>query len=351
MTHHPRTRTTAIRNNYGKATESQISDVISTSLRYGASSIVALAGVPGTGKSFVGRIAAQRIAGLPERVLEVQFHPSSSYEEFVEGMRIANDGSFYAARGAFLEWNDLALSNPDQTWVVLIDEFSRADVSAVLGEVLTFVEDRGRTFVPTYSRRPTTIAANLRIIVTFNPTDRSALEIDNALLRRLRIVDFPPDESQLDDMLGDRIPINVLDRLKGLFSSVRSNSPDQFDHQMPFGHGIFAEVDQETPDLYDLWKSRIHHMLRRPLVAPHPFTDLIESAYPWRTPEYVEPTHRGPDYFAADSGNSRSVSTSTDSDNWSGKAPTRNDSAESTGTNLFNSESAGGTGSARERSE
>lgn len=60
---------------YGQATEKRIDDVVATCERYGASSIIALAGVPGTGKSYIARIAAQRLAGDPLRVREIQFHP------------------------------------------------------------------------------------------------------------------------------------------------------------------------------------------------------------------------------------------------------------------------------------
>ncbi|WP_316575982.1 AAA family ATPase [Nocardia canadensis] len=294
----------SMHSSFGPQTEVKIGEVIATAQRYGDSSIVALAGVPGTGKSYVGRIASQRLADAPERVLEVQFHPSSSYEEFVEGMRVEHDGRISPANGAFLEWNELAAANPDETWVVLIDEFSRADVSAVLGEVMTFVEDRSRTFTPTYSRRPVRIAENLRIIVTFNPTDRSALDIDNALLRRLRIVDFPPDETQLAEMLTGRLSVAALKRLTQLFPAVRAAHPELYEHQMPFGHGIFAEVNTEVPDLHDLWQSRIRHMLRRPLVAPHPLTNAIEAAYPWTDPKHQE--HRG---SAISAGNGTEAST------------------------------------------
>lgn len=274
---------------YGAVTEAMISQVVDTATRYGESSIVALAGVPGTGKSFVGRIASQRLARAPERVLEVQFHPSSSYEEFIEGMRVESDGSIQASDGAFLAWNAMAEANPSETWVVLIDEFSRADVSAVLGEVMTFIEDRTRAFTATYSRKPVRLAPNLRVIVTYNPTDRSALEIDNALLRRLRIIDFPPDEGQLREMLRAQLSSQALERLCSLFAEVRAAHPDLYEHQMPFGHGVFAEIRDENPDLHELWQARLRHMLRRPLVAPHPLTGAIEANYPWRNRGHVEP--------------------------------------------------------------
>ncbi|MFI2649659.1 AAA family ATPase [Micromonospora fulviviridis] len=274
---------------HGQATDVRIAEVVAACKRYGGSSIIALAGVPGTGKSHIGRIAAQRVAGDPLRVREVQFHQSTTYEEFVEGLRIDASGAIVQEPGLFLEWNDLALDNPELKWVLLIEELSRANVSAVLGELMTFVEDRNRPFTATYSRRPIRVAPNLVLLATYNPSDRSALDIDNALLRRLRVINFPADSGQLADMLAAQLPANVMTRLSGLFSSIEQQHPDDFQDLMPFGHGIFAEVRQESPDLHELWRERIRHMLRRPLVQPHPFTDAIEAAYPWRDPEYAEP--------------------------------------------------------------
>lgn len=282
--------TPAVGSTYGAATEAAIDSVVEACTRYGSSSIMALAGVPGTGKSFIGQIAAQRFAGDPLRVREIQFHPSTTYEEFVEGLRIDASGAITVSPGLFLEWNDYALDNPSLTWVLLIDELSRANVSAVLGELMTFVEDRSRPFTTTYSRRPVKVAPNLAIITTYNPTDRSSLEIDNALLRRLRILQFPPDTGQLREMLSGRaLTPAVIDALVALFDETRKKHARDFDFLMPFGHGIFSEVYAEGTDLAALWEQRLRHFLHRPLVQPHPFADTIENLYPWRDPAYRVP--------------------------------------------------------------
>jgi hypothetical protein len=271
-------------HNYGEATETKIAEAISACVRYGANSIIALSGVPGTGKSFVANIAAQRLASDPLMVREIQFHPTFSYEEFIEGYRANATGGFSIEKGLFMEWNDLALEDQDHKYVLLIEELTRANMPAVLGELMTYIEYRDRAFRSPYSRRPVKVAANLVIIATFNPRDRSALELDEALVRRLRILPFPPDPRQLREMLSDRgLPARVLAGIEGIFSTCAQEFGSDYQALMPFGHGMFADIRQECPDLYQLWYHRIEPLLHPPGRQPHPFMEAIAEKYPWRT--------------------------------------------------------------------
>lgn len=272
----------------GPASEAKIDEVVTACERYGESSIIALAGVPGTGKSTLALPAAQRVASDPLMVTEVQFHPAYGYEEFIEGLRIDSTGAVVVREGAFLEVNRNAREDPDNTYVLLIEEFTRANVHSVLGEVLTYIEHRGRPMTTLYGRVPVPIEENVRVIATYNPADRTALDLDAAMLRRLRIIDFPPDVAQLDEMLtGKPLSAAAKSQLRKVFTECEKEFKNDFAHSMPFGHGIFAEVNNEVPDLYDLWRERIVHMLRRPQLEPHPFTDVIEAQYPWRNPTYT----------------------------------------------------------------
>jgi 5-methylcytosine-specific restriction endonuclease McrBC GTP-binding regulatory subunit McrB len=273
-----------------KSTAAKIEEVLETCRAYGESSIIALAGAPGTGKSYIGSIAAQRLASTPLMVREVQFHQSFTYEEFIEGLRIDHTGAVIVTPGAFLEWNDQAHDDPEHHYVFLVEELTRANVSAVLGELLTYVEQRDRQFLTIYSRRPVKIAKNLTVIATYNPTDRSAIDMDTALLRRLRIITFPPSVEQLGEMLKARgLGLKVIDKLKETFERVRARHADEYENLMPFGHGIFAEIRQEAPDLHKLWEERLRHFLYRPLIEPHPFASSIEENYPWTKRDYTVP--------------------------------------------------------------
>ena len=137
---------------YGPVTERKIQEVIDACTRYGSRSIIALAGVPGTGKSFVASIAAQRFTNEPLLVREIQFHQSFSYEEFIEGLRIDQTSAVTVVPGVFQEWNERALEDDDQRYVLLVEELTRANLSAVLGELMTYLEHRDRHFVTSHSQ-------------------------------------------------------------------------------------------------------------------------------------------------------------------------------------------------------
>ena len=233
--------------NYGPATEKKISEVIDACQRYGDSSIIALAGVPGTGKSFISTIAAQRYTGHHTLVQEVQFHPAFTYEEFIEGMRIEKTGGVRVEPGIFLDWNERAGNDPDRRYVLLIEELTRANVPSVIGELMTYVEYRDRPMMTVYGRKPVKLAKNLVILATYNPTDRSAIELDAALLRRMRILWCPPDAKQLDEMLNGRgLRPQVVDKLKAIFAAVEAAHKADYEQAMPFGHGVFSQVKAEA---------------------------------------------------------------------------------------------------------
>lgn len=214
-------------------------------------------------------------------VREIQFHQSFSYEEFIEGLRIDGASGVNVVPGVFQEWNEQALRDEDNRYVLLVEELTRANLSAVLGELMTYLEHRDRAFLTVYSRKLVRVAKNLVILATYNPTDRTALDLDAAFIRRLRIIRFPPDMEQLAEMLEKRLTSTVVGQLKTIFRNCREQSLD-YENLMPFGHGVFSGVKKEVPDLHHLWVERIRHLLYRPLVEPHPFAEVIKEAYPWR---------------------------------------------------------------------
>jgi Mrp family chromosome partitioning ATPase len=252
---------------------------------HGARAIVALAGVPGTSKSHTARQAA-RLHASEGCLREIQFSPGYTYEEFMEGPRYGKQMEVEIEKGVFLDLNEQAILHSDRQYVLLIEELTRADIPRVFGELLTYVEYRGEddTFTTIYDRKKETrIASNLAILATYNPTDSSAVNVDSALLRRMRILDFPPSVDLLAEILADNgVDERVIGQLQAMFEACREMvGADRFAERMPFGHAVFASVTQEA-DLYPLWHEELVRMLVRPHTPPHELYETIVEHYPWQ---------------------------------------------------------------------
>ncbi len=165
---------------------------------------VILYGPPGTGKTYLAREFAKTLA--PDRYTIVQFHPSSSYEDFFEGYRPdeGRDGSltYGLKHGPLARLADRARSSPDQTHIMIIDEINRANLPKVLGELLYLLEYRDEKVQTLY--RPDdgfALPPNLWFIGTMNTADRSIALVDAALRRRFHFVPFFPDRWPIEDLL------------------------------------------------------------------------------------------------------------------------------------------------------
>lgn len=259
-----------------KEISNQIEQVVLSAKNHGRNSVIALAGVPGTGKSYVAEKAALRITGHELFVKTVQFHPGFTYEDFVEGFRPV-PGGFSLKDGLLLQINEQAHRDSQNTYVLLIEELTRANISAVLGEVLTYVEYRERSFTLP-SGRQIQLAKNLVFLATYNPTDRSALELDDAIIRRLRIIAVPPSATALASLLPKTTPAQVAfaDSLTTHFSKLCETYSDDSATPLPFGHAIFRDIGSYD-DLKILWNEQLRYILRRPSLPPHPLAEEIEG--------------------------------------------------------------------------
>ncbi len=93
--------------------------------------------------------------------------------------------------------------------VLVIDEMNRADLSKVMGELMTLIEPdkregctEERSIILTYSQNKLTVPSTLHIIGTMNTADRSIGSIDLALRRRFDFILVPPDETRVPSVYG-----------------------------------------------------------------------------------------------------------------------------------------------------
>jgi 5-methylcytosine-specific restriction protein B len=151
------------------------------------------------GKSFVARRLAYLLLGEEDadRVEMVQFHPSYSYEDFIMGYRATEKGGFEREAGVFLKFvRDVALANPKQPHVFIIDELNRANLGKVLGECMLLLESdkRGPAHKVRlhYGNEFMYLPDNLYVIGTMNTADRSLALVDFALRRRFAFKRLKP---------------------------------------------------------------------------------------------------------------------------------------------------------------
>ncbi len=160
-----------------------------------------LQGPPGTGKTWLAKKLAFALIGRKDdsRVRRLQFHPNLSYEDFVRGYRPSGDGKLTLIDGPFLQVAIQAADDPDNHYVLVIEEINRGNPAQIFGETLTLMEADKRSeeyalalAYPRTAGERVHLPTNLYIIGTMNVADRSIAMVDLALRRRFAFVDLEP---------------------------------------------------------------------------------------------------------------------------------------------------------------
>jgi 5-methylcytosine-specific restriction enzyme B len=196
---------------------------------------VVLYGPPGTGKTHWAKERAarlirsealklcgvkwyfqneQRLAQLTtERVHRVQLHPGYSYEDFIRGLHVGEGGRTEYRPGYLLELVTRMSSDQSEfralPHVLILDEINRTDLSRLLGECFSLLEDRDSPIeLPGLDKdqKPLqlTLPSNLFVIGTMNLIDQSLEQIDFALRRRFFWVEHGFDRDALVEVCRSR---------------------------------------------------------------------------------------------------------------------------------------------------
>lgn len=188
---------------------------------------VVLYGPPGTGKTYRAKRVADRLirsallakhgpkayfekaragdidAEISGRIHRRQLHPAYGYEDFIRGLHINSSGATEYRLGDLPRLvQKMNIDDADVPHVLILDEINRTDLSRMLGECFSLLEDRDQEIeLPGLdaSGKPMTLSIpkNLFVIGTMNLIDQSVEQMDFALRRRFLWVLCPFDGEAL----------------------------------------------------------------------------------------------------------------------------------------------------------
>lgn len=249
-----------------------------------------LQGPPGTGKTFLARRLAWLQLGATDarRVELVQFHPSYSYEDFVQGFRPDAQGTFRLQEGVLLDFCRRAGQEPEQPYFLLIDELNRGNLSRIFGELLLLLEadKRGPEHAVRLPYSPAAaprfyVPANVFFIGTMNLADRSLAPLDYALRRRFAFVEMEPEFGPpLQQLLTQHgVPEAVVQRLVASLTELNQAIADdpELGPDFRIGHSYFCQPPPE-PTAAEQWLTLILEQEIAPLLDDYWFDQPAKAA-------------------------------------------------------------------------
>ena len=224
-----------------------------------------LQGPPGTGKTRAAKLVVAEMLEVDGEKIDspeyrgkrwdiVQFHPSYGYEDFVRGIRVKTEkgGAIYETVDRhFGVMAKRAFDNPGDKHFLIIDEINRANVAAVLGELIYGLEYRGDKITTQYAvgENDFSLVApkNLFVIGTMNTADRTIGHIDYAVRRRFAFRTLLPDRAVVENESGAPSALSLFDKVSALFDEKNGCMSDDFDaDDVAVGHSYFLADDDDA---------------------------------------------------------------------------------------------------------
>ncbi|EAI4498077.1 AAA family ATPase [Campylobacter jejuni] len=161
-----------------------------------------------------------------------------------------------------------------KSYIIIIDEINRGNVSKIFGELITLIEPSKRigekeelkVKLP-YSGEEFGVPKNVYIIGTMNTADRSITSLDTALRRRFEFIEMIPDVSKLSmDCEG----INLQELLKAINTRIEY----LLDREKTIGHAFFIGVENLN-DLKKVFQNKIIPLLQEYFYNDYALIDAV----------------------------------------------------------------------------
>lgn len=180
-------------------------------------------GAPGTGKSF--QLKEDSEVFNENNIERVTFHPNYSYAQFVgtyKPVKSEKDPekiTYKYTPGPFMRIYSKAVKNPDEKFLLIIEEINRANVAAVFGDIFQLLDRKnGKSEYTVDSSKdiieylkeeevPVTnklaIPDNLYIWATMNSADQGVYPMDTAFKRRweFEYLNIDNNEKEIKDFM------------------------------------------------------------------------------------------------------------------------------------------------------
>ncbi|HEC1758326.1 TPA: AAA family ATPase, partial [Campylobacter lari] len=247
-------------------------------------------GIPGTGKTYTIVNNVKNIIKNENQMLITQFHPSFSYEDFIEGIKPAGieNGQLKLElkNGIFREFCDKAKEEEkgfleklekgnfnealsDHGYFFIADEINRAELSRVFGELLYALEYRGEKgkiktqYASMRDDEDFYVPENMFLLGTMNDLDKSIDSFDLALRRR-----FIWQEMTCDyDVIRDEIYANNIEEYAQACKKLNDKISKDIGEKYQLGHSYFLKIEFKNDEIKDsdmkkLFSNRFEALLK-----------------------------------------------------------------------------------------
>lgn len=216
------------------------------------------------------------VPSLVPQLTRVTFHPTYSYEDFIEGYKPTESGAggleLTLRDGLFKRVCRAASADPDRPYVVVIDEVNRGNVPKIFGELITLIErdKRGVTVTLPQSGDSFQVPPNVFLIGTMNTADRSIHVLDAALRRRFAFLELLPDPEVLEGAVVGKLPLDEC--LTELNARIR----EHIGREKQIGHALFLNGSEPITSVEDFALVFKYELL--PLLQEYAYGDYSDLA-------------------------------------------------------------------------